>query len=227
VKTTRTTGWFLGAVLSGLALPGVALADVPPPVAAPAPPPAPTPPASGSAAPPAPAPPYPPPPPGYYGYPPPPYYGYPPPGYSAADFAAQRLAVLEAQIRDLQTRYDEISLVTPLVLLIGGGTLGLIGLGIYARSTCDKDQYGVPKDPACVNDRTGMDRGEVLLLVGALGVAFGAPSLIIRTARRRHIDRQIDARQIEAAALRNYAAPRLGVSPLRGGGGVVSLALDF
>jgi hypothetical protein len=219
VKTTRTTGWFLGAVLSGLALPGVALADVPPPVAAPVPPPAPTPPASGSAAPPAPAPPYPPPPPGYYGY--------PPPGYSAADFAAQRLAVLEAQIRDLQTRYDEISLVTPLVLLIGGGALGLVGLGIYARSTCTKDQYGAPKDPGCLDDRTGMDRGAGLLVVGALGVAFGAPSLIIRTARRRHIDRQIDARQIEAAALRNYAAPRLGVSPLRSGGGVVSLALDF
>ena len=95
------------------------------------------------------------------------------------------------------------------------------------RSTCDKNQYGAQKDPSCVQNQTGMDRGVGLALVGGLGVAFGAPSLIIRTARRRHIDRQIDARRVEAGALRNYAAPRLGVSPLRSGGGVVSLALDF
>jgi len=245
------TGWFFGVVLSGLALPGVALAGVLPAIApvlstngdppaaaappattavSPAPPPAPAPPASNGGAPPPPAPaqPYVPPPPGYYGYPPPAYYGYPPPGYvSASEFAAQRVAVLEAQIRDLQRRYDDISLAVPLVLLIGGAALGVVGLGIFASNSCDKNQYGAPKDPTCVEDQTGRDRGLGMFLVGAVGVAFGAPSLIIRTARRRHIDRQIDARQIEVGALRNYAAPRLGVSPLRSGGGVVSLALDF
>jgi hypothetical protein len=51
--------------------------------------------------------------------------------------------------------------------------------------------------------------------------------LIIRTARRRHIARQIDARALEANALRPLVTPRWGVSPLRNGGGVVSLALDF
>lgn len=246
VKTTRTTGWFFGAVLCGLAAPGVALAGTLPeiasapstndPNAAAAPPPAtsvspaPAPPAAGGVAPPLPSPPppYPPPPPGYYGYPPPGYYGYPPAAYlTPAAFAAQRVAVLEAQIRGLQQRYDDISLVTPLVLLIGGGVIGALGIGIYAGSACDKNQYGAPKDPTCVENRSGMDRGAGLIVVGALGVAFGAPSLIIRTARRRHIDRQIDARQIEVGALRNYAAPRFGVSPLRSGGGVMSLALDF
>ena len=127
----RRTGWFLGAVLSGLALPGVALAGAFPAIAPaletnddpyaagdaprndrgpPAPPAAPaTASAPGSApplsSPPAPSPPspYPAPPPGYYGHLP---AAYPPPSY----FAAERLAVLDAQIRDLQTRRRDIGL---------------------------------------------------------------------------------------------------------------------
>ena len=66
-----------------------------------------------------------------------------------------------------------------------------------------------------------------MLIVGGLGVIFGGTSLIIRTARRRHIARQIEARQVEANALRSLPAPRWGVRPLSNGGGVVSLALDF
>jgi len=244
------SGWSFGAVLSGLALPGVALAGAvpasaptlstndpyaagapPPPTAvSPAPPPAPAPPAPGGSAPPLPSPPppYAPPPPGYYGYPPPGYYGYPPPAYLSPDaFAAQRIAVLDAQIRDLQRRYDEIGLTLPVVLLVSGGAIGLLGVGVYAGSICTTDQYGNREDPTCVENSAGRERGLELLAVGALGLAFGGTSLVIRTAKRRHIDRQIDARQIAVNALRAYAAPRLGVSPLRSGGGVFSLALDF
>ena len=237
------TGWFLGAVLSGLALPGVALAGALPatatapstndapspggappaaPAVSPATPPAP---AAGAAPPlPPPAPPYAPPPPGYYGYPPPAYYGYPPPGYLPP---LERLAVLDAQIRDLQMRYDDISLTVPLVLLIGGGALGAVGLGIYESNRCSRDGYGNQVDPACQENGTATDRGAGMLLVGGVAVVFGATSLIIRTARRRHIARQIDAREVEANAIRAYTAPRWGVSPVRNGGGMVSLALDF
>jgi hypothetical protein len=244
------TGWFLGVALSGLALPGVALAGtlpapapavstnddphaagaspaptaVPPaPTASPAAP-APATPGLGASAPPLSSPPspVPAPPPGYYAYPP---AGYPspPPSY----FAAQRLAVLDAQIRDLQIRRDDISLELPLALLIGGGVVGIVGLAVLGASTCDTDQYGNRQDPTCVENRGGIDRGAALLIAGGLGVAFGGTSLIIRTARRRHIARQIEARQVEANVLRTFAAPRWGVRPFSTGGGVVSLALDF
>ena len=242
-ETARMTGWFLGAVLSGLALPGVALAGAFPaiapalstnddPYAAGAPPattavpPAPTAaPATAGArgsAPPLSSPPspYPAPPPGYYGYPP---AGYPPPSY----FAAERLAVLDAQIRDLQTRREDISLALPLMLLIGGGALGIVGLVVIGANTCSTDQNGNQQDPACVENRNGIDRGAGMLVVGGLSVVFGGSSLIIRTARRRHIARQIEARQVEANALRAFTAPRWGVRPVSTGGGVFSLAFDF
>ena len=165
------TGWFLGTALSGLALPGVALAGAFPAIAPAAvderrsvrgrsaarndrgPPCAVhTPLLPLRRAPVAPrrrslvpltvrrhptTPPYPAPPPGYYGYPPP---GYPPPSY----FAAQRLAVLDAQIRDLQTRREDIGLTLPLVLLIGGGALGIAGLVVIGANTCSTDQLRQP-----------------------------------------------------------------------------------
>jgi hypothetical protein len=240
---------FLGVTLSGLAVPGIALAQTIPATAPapstngaseaggaspaagavpPAPSAAPAPPAAAVSAQPVPppAPPYAAPPPGYPGYPPPwPGYGYsysPPPS-----FAAARLAVLDAQIRDLQARRDDITLALPIVLLVGGGVAGVLGLGIIAENICPKDEYGVRQDPSCVENRSSIDRGVGLVVVGAVGVAFGGTSLIIRTARRRHIARQIDARALEANALRPLVTPRWGVSPLRNGGGVVSLALDF
>jgi len=231
--------------LSGLALPGVALAGTFPaigpavstnadPSAAAAPPtPTPAPPAPTAAPatpgaagypppypPPPPYAPYPAPPPGYYAYPP---AGYPPPSY----FTAQRLAVLDAQIRDLQTRREDISLALPLVLLIGGGALGVAGLAVIGANTCSTDQNGYQEDLTCRENQAGIDRGAGMLLVGGLGVVFGGTSLIIRTARRRHIARQIEARQVEANALRGFTAPRWGVRPLGTGGGVISLALDF
>jgi hypothetical protein len=206
--------WFLGVALSALAMPGVALAQ-----AAPATAPAPSTSEAPHAAPPAPR--YPPPAPGY-GYPPP-GYGYPPPAPSAAE----RVAVLEAQIRDLQNRYDEITLALPTVLLVGGILVGALGVGIVLENVCPKDQYGDPQDPSCVENSTSMNRGWGLFAAGALGVAFGGTSLIIRTARRRHIDRQIDARQIEVNALKAFVAPRVGLNPTRNGGGALTLALDF
>lgn len=135
--------------------------------------------------------------------------------------------MLDAQIRDLQTRREDIGLTVPLVLLIGGGVLGIAGLAIIGANTCNTDQYGNQQDPACVENRTGLDRGAGMLIVGGLGVVFGGTSFIIRTARRRHIARQIEARQVEANALRAFTAPRWGVRPLSTGGGVFSLALDF
>jgi hypothetical protein len=214
--------------------PPAATAVSPPPPAAPV-----APSTGGVAAPvPSPAPPYAPPPPGYpyappppgypYAPPPPGTYGYPPPAYlTPSAFAAQRLAVLDAQIRDLQMRHDDISLALPLVLLIAGAVIGVVGLGIVGANVCPKDQYGNREDPSCVENQTGIDQGLSLVVVGSLGVAFGAPSLIIRTVRRRHITRQIEQRQLEANALRPFATPRWGASPVRGGGGLVSLALDF
>ena len=229
-KRTGRPCWFLGVALSALAVPGVALAQAAPATApAPstneAPHAAPSAPRDGSA-PPAPAYGYPPP---GYAYPPP-GYAYPPPGYGyrpPAPSAAERVAVLEAQIRDLQNRYDEITLTLPTVLLVGGILVGALGLGIVLEHVCPKDQYGDPQDPSCVENTTTMNRGWGLFAAGALGIAFGGTSLIIRTARRRHIDRQIDARQIEVNALRAFVAPRVGLNPTRNGGGVVSLALDF
>jgi hypothetical protein len=135
--------------------------------------------------------------------------------------------VLDAQIRDLQTRREDIGLALPLVLLIGGGALGIVGLAVIGANTCSTDQYGSQQDPSCVEHRTAIDRGAGMLVVGGLGVVFGGTSLIIRTARRRHIARQIEARQVEANALRAFTAPRWGVRPVSPGGGVFSLALDF
>jgi hypothetical protein len=137
------------------------------------------------------------------------------------------VAVLEAQIRDLQIRREEITLALPIALLVGGGVLGTLGIGIIAGNACPEDRNGASQDPSCVENRAAVNRGVGLLLAGVVGVAFGGPSLIIRSARRRHIARQIDARQIEANALRAFVAPRWGVAPLRNGGGVVSLAFDF
>ncbi len=135
--------------------------------------------------------------------------------------------MLDAQIRDLQTRREDIGLTVPLVLLIGGGVLGIAGLAIIGANTCNTDQYGNQQDPACVENRTGIDRGAGMLIVGGVAAVFGGTSFIIRTARRRHIARQIEARQVEANALRTFTAPRWGVRPLGTGGGVFSLALDF
>lgn len=135
--------------------------------------------------------------------------------------------MLDAQIVALQARYDEITLTVPTVLLVAGGVVGLIGVGILAESVCPKDQYGSPKDPSCVENTAAVDRGAGLLIAGGLGLVFGGTSLIIRTAKRRHIDRQIDARRIEASGLRQFVVPRWSARPTRNGGGVVSLALDF
>jgi hypothetical protein len=135
--------------------------------------------------------------------------------------------VLDAEIRDLQTRREDISLALPLGLLIAGAAVGIVGLAIIGANTCNTDQYGNPQDPNCVEQRTGLDRGVGLLIAGSVGVAFGGTSFIIRTARRRHIARQIEARQVEANVLRAFTAPRWGVRPVGTGGGVVSLALDF
>jgi len=138
----------------------------------------------------------------------------------------ERLAVLDAQIRDLQARREDISLAMPLVLLIGGGVLGVAGLFAIGANVCSTDQYGNQLDPNCRENQSAIDRGVGLVVVGGLGVVFGGTSLIIRTARRRHITRQIEARELEANALRSLA-PRWGVKPLSTGGGVISLALDF
>ena len=135
--------------------------------------------------------------------------------------------MLDAQIRDLQTKREDIGLTTPLVLLIGGGALGVVGVAVIGANACSTDSYGNQQDPTCVENRTAVDRGAGMAVVGGLAVVFGGTSLIIRTARRRHIARQIEARQVEANALRSFTAPRWGVRPLSTGGGVVSLALDF
>jgi hypothetical protein len=223
-------------VLVGCALPGVALADpapVPPPQQAPAPyaPPPPYAPPSPYAAPPqyAPPPPYgapspyaaPPPGYGYPGYPPP--LGYPPPAY----FSEQRLAVLDAQIRDLQLRRSEIDYVWPTIALGGGAALFGVGVLMINANTCQTDSYGYQTDPNCVQNDDNANTGLLLLGVGVVGAVIGTTSFIIRGAKRRHLTRQIEARELEANALRHLPPPRWGVAPTRNGGGVFTLALDF
>jgi hypothetical protein len=199
----------VAGLLVGCALPGVALAGEPLAQAAPpapyAPPPAPYAP-----------------PPGPYGYPPPP--GYPPPAY----FSAQRLAVLDAQIRDLELRRDEISYAFPTTALIVGAALTVTGLVVVGANTCNTDSYGNKTDPSCVDNTSAADAGVLMFGTGIILGVIGTTSFIIRGARRRHVTRQIEARQLEANALRGLPPPpRLNFAPTRNGGGVLSLAFDF
>jgi hypothetical protein len=230
---TLVTGLLVGCALPGVALAGNGPAPTPPPGPAAAPqPPAPYAPPPPQYAPP---PQYPAPPPQYavppaypYGVPPP-GYGYPPPlGYPPpAYFSEQRLAVLDAQIRDLQMRREEIDYVWPTIALAGGAALFVAGVVVIDQNTCSTDQYGYQTDPNCVEHTQNADDGVLLLGLGILGAVIGTTSFIIRGAKRRHLTRQIEARQLEANALRHMPPPRWGLAPTRNGGGVFSLALDF
>jgi hypothetical protein len=216
---TLVGGIFLGCALPGVALAGTdpaAIAAAPPPSAPPrnAPPPA-------YAAPPYPAPVYGAPYAAPYGYPAAPY-GYPPSAY----FATPRAAVLEAQIGELQQRRDEISLAPPLTLLIVGGAMTIVGVVMIGSNVCSTDAYGNQTDPNCVENDNRVGLGVTLFALGAVGAVAGTISTIIRGARRRHIARQIEARQIEVNALRGFA-PRVDFTPAPSGGGTFSLALDF
>jgi len=212
----------LGGILLGGALPGVALAGTDPAaIAAPAAvPPAPPsnapPPAYPYAAPPYPAPTYAAP----YGYPPP-APGYPPSAY----FTAPRVAVLEAQIGELQERRDEITMEAPVTLLIGGSVLTVIGLGLIGANVCSTDSYGNQTDPNCHENDNRVGLGVTLFALGTVGAVAGTVSTIIRGAKRRHIARQIEARQLEVNALRGLA-PRVDFTPAPSGGGTFSLAFD-
>jgi hypothetical protein len=155
-----------------------------------------------------------------YGYPPAP--GYPPSAY----FAAPRVAVLEAQIGELQQRRDEISLAPPLTLLIVGGAMTIVGVVMIGANVCSTDAYGNQTDPNCVENDNRVGLGVTLFALGAVGAVAGTVSTIIRGARRRHIARQIEARQLEVNALRGFA-PRVDFKPTPSGGGTFSLAFDF
>jgi len=155
-----------------------------------------------------------------YAYPPAP--GYPPSAY----FAAPRVAVLEAQIGELQERREEISLEAPLTLLIGGGVLTLVGLVVIGANVCSTDSYGNQTDPNCHENDDRVRLGVTLFGLGAVGAVAGTVSTIVRGARRRHLARQIEARQLEVNALRGIA-PRVDFTPAPSGGGTFSLALDF
>ncbi len=213
----------VGGIFLGCALPGVALAGTDPAaVAAPASPPTPP----SNAPPPAYAPPpYPAP---VYGAPNYAPYGYSPaPGYPpSAYFAAPRVAVLEAQIGELQQRRDEISLAPPLTLLIVGGAMTIVGVVMIGSNVCSTDAYGNQTDPNCVENDNRVGLGVTLFALGAVGAVAGTISTIIRGAKRRHIARQIEARQLEVNALRGFA-PRVDFTPAPSGGGTFSLALDF
>ncbi|HEX4406460.1 MAG TPA: hypothetical protein VH560_16590 [Polyangia bacterium] len=224
MKATSSIGakvrTLVGGILLGCALPGVALAGtVPtagaaPSMAAPTPPPAyapPPPPAYGA---PAYVPPY-----GYPGTP-----GYPPSAY----FAAPRMAVLEAQIGELEQRRDDISLAPPVTVLVVGGAMTIVGLAMIGANVCSTDDYGNQTDPNCVENDNRVGLGATLLVLGGIGVVAGTVSTIIRGARRRHLARQIAARQLEVNALRGFA-PRVDFKPAPsgGGGGTFSFAFDF
>jgi hypothetical protein len=165
---------------------------------------------------------YPAPSPGYY---PPPAYppAYAPPAY----FTAQKLVVLDAEIRDLSARRDAIGFGGPLVLLIGGAALGIAGIAVISANSCSTYDYReYDSYYACQeahDDEQSM--GAFMLLAGATGVTIGIISSIIRGAKRRHLARQIYARQSEANALRSLH-PRWGVIPKRDGG-ALSLAFSF
>jgi hypothetical protein len=135
--------------------------------------------------------------------------------------------VLDAQIIDLQMRREEISLAWPIILMLGSGALGVAGIAATRSNSCATDSYGRPIDPNCVRNPTAVEWGTAMFAGSFVGLAFGSVSLIIRTAKRRHLASQIHERQIEANALRGLPPPRWSVSPTRDGGGLFSVALDF
>jgi hypothetical protein len=134
--------------------------------------------------------------------------------------------VLDAQIVDLQLRRDDVSLAWPIILLLGSGALGVVGFATVRANICTTDSYGRRTDPNCVPNATGVDWGDAMIIGSLVGLAFGSVSLIIRTAKRRHLARDIHERQLEANALRGLPPPRWSFSPTRAGG-LFSLALDF
>ena len=67
--------------------------------------------------------------------------------------------MLDAQIRDLQTKREDIGLAMPLVLLIGGGAFGVVGLTVIGANACSTDSYGNQQDPPAW--RTGPQSIEV------------------------------------------------------------------
>jgi hypothetical protein len=227
VKVGARVRTLVGGILIGCALPGVALAGADPAAIAapPAAPPAPPPGPPSNAPPPAYPAPYPAP---AYGAPYAAPYGYPPaPGYPpSAYFTAPRVALLEAQIGELQTSRDEITFAEPLTLLVGGGVLAIVGIGMIGSAICSKDQYGNQTDPSCVENDNRAGLGAALFGLGLVGGVVGTVSTVIRGAKRRHLARQIAARQLEVNVLRGLA-PRVDFTPAPSGGGTFSLAFDF
>ncbi len=229
MKTTASIGakvrTLAGGVLLASALPGVALAGTDPAAIAAAPPPLAPPmntPPPPSAAPPYPAPVYDVP--NYaapYGYPPAPY-AYPPSAY----FAAPRVAVLEAQIGELQTRRDDITFAGPVTAIVGGAVLTIVGVGVASSNVCSTNESGYPTNPSCTDNDDRVTLGVFMVGLGIVGVGVGTLSTIIRGAKRRHLARQIEARQLEVNALRGFA-PRVDFKPTPSGGGTFSLAFDF
>ncbi|HTA20106.1 MAG TPA: hypothetical protein VK989_12495, partial [Polyangia bacterium] len=93
-------------------------------------------------------------------------------------------------------------------------------------NVCSTDEYGNQTNPYCVENDNRVGLGVILLGLGVVGVVGGTVSTIIRGAKRRHIARQIEARQLEVNALRGFA-PRVDFTPAPSGGGTFSLAFDF
>jgi hypothetical protein len=162
-----------------------------------------------------------------YPYAPPPGYYYPPPAYPPAAppayFTAQRLALLGAELTNLRFRYDEITFGGPVALIVSGAVVGVVGLAIIPENTyCS---YNDPYYDDCQSRQDQATLGVLMFAAGAAGVTIGIIQSIIRGSKRRHLARQIQLRESEAAALRGLQ-PRWGVAPLRHGGGL-TLALDF
>ena len=90
-----------------------------------------------------------------------------------------------------------------------------------SENSCSDYEY-----PYETCDRSAQDLGALLMLGGIAGMTVGTIQSIIRGAKRRNLARQITTRQSEAAALRGLH-PTWGLAPTRGGGGTLTLALDF
>jgi len=166
------------------------------------------------------------------GYPPPsappsraydapvPYAGDPP----SPDAVARRLGILDAEVGELRLRREQYTFSFPATLTVVGVAVAAMGVVIISEWTCNTSMS--TSDVGC--DSTNLSAtGPLLFLGGAAAIAAGATLLIVRGAKRRHVDQQIAKRERESSALRGLGVPRAGFVPTRSGGGVFTLALDF